>query len=226
METPGLVTVIIQSVAGASGNIIAAIITTVGTIIAAIIATMGAKRIVKESMNSRFRTYGDKSHDVTDILVLAQNDVFFVAAVGDIFIKEYFEYIKKLLSRGIKVRYLLLTKDKLEKELYYVNGRKIDVDFREKVIESLNELKLQHRDLFEWREFDFFMTESYVCVDIMLNPPNPKYISSSVIQTMLYQYKTPTEESPITYISPKTDEKEFLTTVQCIKQMWVDSNRN
>ncbi len=223
MATPGLDTVILQSVVGASGSIIAAIITTVGTIIAAIIATKGAKKIVKESMNSRFRTYGDKSHDVTDILAHSQNDVFFAAVIGDKFIKEYFEYIKKLLSRGIKVRYLLLAKDKLKEELCYIHGEEINMDYREDVIRSLNELKLQYRDLFEWREFDLFMTESYVCVDIMLNPPTQKYISSSVIQTMLYQYKTPTKESPITYISPKTDEKEFLTTVQCIKRMWEDS---
>lgn len=216
-------TAIIQSVIGASGSIIAAIIATVGSIVAAIIATRGARKIVKESISSRFRTYGDKSHDVTDILAHSQNDVFFVVAVGDTFIKMYLDYMKKLLSRGIKIRYLLLTRDKLEKELYYLNGRKIDVCFREDVIKDLNKLKLQYKDLFELREFDSIMTESYVCVDIMFNPPNQQFISSSVIQTMLYQYKTPSVKSPITYISPKTDEEEFLTTVQCIKQMWEDS---
>lgn len=207
---------IITAIIQASATILAAIS-------AAVIAAVSAKRIVKESLASRFRSYSDKSHDVTDILTHAQNDVFIVAAVGDIFIGKYFSYIEKLLKRNIKVKYLLLSENELKKAEYYFHGKEIDIAFRENIINKLIELKQRYADLFELREFNLMMTASYICVDTMLNPPTQKFISSSVIQTMLYQYKTPTEESPLTYISPKTEEKEFLTTVQCIKQMWEDS---
>ncbi len=209
-------TSIITAIIEASATIIAAIS-------AAIIAAVSAKRIVKESLASRFRSYSDKSHDVTDILIHAQNDVFIVAAIGDIFLGEYFPYIEKLLNRKIKVKYLLLSENELKKAEYYFRGEEIDIAFRKDIINRLEELELRYADLFELREFNLMMPASYICVDTMLNPPTRKFISSSVIQAMLYQYKTLTKESPITYISPRTEEKEYLTTVQCIKQMWEDA---
>ena len=206
---------IVQAFIGAGGTIIAAVV-------AAAIAAYGAKRIAK-SVISRFRTYGDKSHNVVDLLVHAQNDVFIVAAVGDRLLEKHKDYIQKLLNNGVRIRYLLLTEGKLKEAEEYIHGRNIDISFRKKVIDDLKSLESGYKGLFEYREFDSSMTASYICVDIMPQPPSERFEASSAIQIMLYQYKTKAAASPITYISPQIDEKVFKTTVDSIREMWNDA---
>lgn len=204
-------------------DIIAAIIESCGVIVAALIAAIGARKIVKDSVNSRFRAYTDKTHDVADFLAHSQNDVFIVVMVGNKFLKKYKNTLIKLLNRGIHIRYLLLTERKLKDAERYMNGEDVDIAFRRNVLTDISELNKKYKGLFEYREFDSNMTASYICTDIMPFPPDTQFSASAAIQIMLYQYKTPAGASPITYISAKTDEKEFTTTVNCIKQMWNDA---
>lgn len=131
--------------------------------------------------------------------------------------------MEKLLKNGIKIRYLLLTENRLKETVNYIHGNNIDISFRKDIIKDIKKLKDKYQDIFECREFDSMMTASYICVDTIFNPPTKQFISSSIIQVMLYQYKIQANTSPITYISPQTDKKEFLNTVECIKQMWEDS---
>lgn len=204
-------------------EIIGALIETCGVVSAALIAAFGAKKIVKDSINTRFSSYADQSHDVTDLFVRSQNDVFIVAAVGDVFLKKYLGRIKKLLNRGIHIKYLLLTESLLQTLENYICEKDVDISFREGVIDNLKALKEEYKDLFEVREFDSQMTASYICIDILSDPSSFHFLSSSVIQIMLYQYGVRAEKSPITYISPKNDEKEFRTTVNSIMKMWRDA---
>lgn len=204
-----------------SNEIIAAIIGSCGVIIAAVIAALGARKIVKESVNSRFHSYSDKSHDVKSLLAQAQNDVCVVVAIGDKFFEKYKKDLIKLLKKGIRIRYLILEKNKFIEIERYLHDEDVDISFRDEVVDGLLEVKKEYKYLFEIRAFHSIMTASYICTDIFL--PDREFITSSGIQIMLYQYKTKPKTSPITFLSPKTDEKEFSTTVQCIKRMWDDA---
>ena len=206
----------------ANREIFAAVIESCGVILAAVIATLSARKIVKESVNSRFHSYSEKAHVAKDLLLQAQNDVCIVVAIGDIFFKKYEKYLIKLIKKGIKIRYLLLEENRLKEAEEYMHGKAGDNAFRSDVVNRLREIKKEHKYKFEIREFDSYMTASYICIDAFL--PDKDFISSSGVKIMLYQYKTSAESSPTTYISPKSDEKEFITTVQCIKQMWEDAN--
>lgn len=204
-----------------SNEIIAAIIGSCGGIIAAVIAALSARKIVKESVNSRFHSYSDNSHDVTDILMQSQNDVFIVVLIGDRLLEEHKKYFIKLLKRGIHIRYLILDEREHKEIESFILGECADVSYRNDVLRALYELKKEYKYLFEVREFHSITTASYICTDIIL--PEKQFISSSGIQIMLYQYKTKAKVSPITYISPKSDEKEYTTTVQSIRNMWDDA---
>ena len=201
-------------------EIIAAIIGAVGAIAAAFIAAFFARKIVKENVNPQFHSYADKNHDAGELMNLAQADIFISAAIGNLFLPKHLDLIEKLLKRKIKIKYLLLTEDRLREAEYYMHGEEIEKlkEAREKVVKTLVKLKKTYSEYFEFREFDKPMTASYICRDIFCEPDN-----SAAIHVMLYQYKTLAKNSPITYISPKKDGEAYKTTVKCINEMWNDA---
>lgn len=207
-------------------EILSALIQAMGTITAAIIATVFANRIVKKHSYSYFRSYEDKHHDLTDITRKAKNDIFIVVAIGDILLEKYNNEIEKYLKRGIKIKYLILDNEKVLEFERYLNGRNTE-DFRRsrrEALERLEKLQNDYEDLFEVRTFHSMFTASYIGVDIWQLPGENANCENSVIQTMLYQYRVGAEKSPITYISPKNDYKQYQTTVKSIKEMWNDAD--
>ena len=215
---------IIGAVIGAVGGIIAAII-------AAVVAARSASKKTAESVRASFLSYKKRDHDATEMLNKAQNDVFFVAAIGNKFLDKYPTWIENLLMKGIDVYCLILTKDKLKQLEKYINGHDVDISFRENIIEHFKDVKMKtaafpgsYKGKFEAREYDDLMTVSYVCTDLMPDNTKPLILKSSAIQIMIYQYNTIAEESPITVLTTD-DEEEYKTTVKCIKEMWAASKK-
>ncbi len=130
-------------------DIISAIIEASGVIIAAVIAALGARRIVKESINSRFYSYADRSHSITDLFAQSQSDIYVVAAIGIRLLENYKQYFVKLLKRGIHIRFLVLDESKLKEVDSFIHGKDVDPGYRSKVIGELIELKKEYGNLFE-----------------------------------------------------------------------------
>lgn len=207
-------------------EILSAVIQAIGTISAAIIAAVFANIIVKKHSPSYFHSYEDKHHNLTDITRKAKNDIFIVAAIGGNLIERYIDEFEKYLQRGIEIKYLILDNEYIYVLEKYLHGKNFP-EFEEAVRvarERLRKLENEYPDLFEVREFHSFFTASYIGIDIWKTPDDYSDSRNSVIQTMLYQYNIGTEKSPITYISPKNDYKQYQTTVKSMKEMWNDSD--
>lgn len=207
----------------AVATLLSALIQVVGTISAALIATFAARRIVKDAVHPSFHSYSDPSHDLCDITGKARSDVFVVAAIGDRLLEKYLSEFERLLSEGIHIRYLLLDVPHFQELEFYMHGKPMDEALYHQVLGTLRRLKEKYPDHFEARIFHDLMTASYIGVDVWPNLPGPDLLPSSVIQTMLYQYRVHAENLPITYLSPKSDEQYFKGTVACMKKMWLNA---
>lgn len=207
-----------------SSEIIASIIQAFGTVIAAFVAALFAQKIVRKEIRPYFHSYADKNHDLSDITMKAQSDIFIVAAVGDRLLKRYRSELERNLKSGIQVRYLLLDKSGFQKQENYLNGVDVDEQIYNDVLRELKELKEKYPQLLEVRIFHGFLTASYIGVDIWPDPLKGS-LPNQVIQVMLYQYLVHAENSPITYLSLETDKEHYTSTVNSIKSMWGASER-
>ena len=200
----------------ASANIIAAIIQAGGTILAAVIAALFAKDIVKKDIAPHFRTYKDSPRSLMNVIREARHDVIVVVVVGDNLLKEYLNVFSELLKRNIYIRFLLLDENGFLKMEEYMHGEwKNGVQIRNDTVSMLAKLASNYIHSFEVRVFSNILTASYIGVDIQ-----EKILPSSIIQEMVYLYKTKASDCPITYISPKNDEIAFESTVKAIGKMW------
>ena len=204
-------------------TIVSAWIQAIGTVVAALIAALFAHKIVKDNVSPYFHSYSDITHDLRDITQKAKSDIFIAVAVGDRLLEKYAFELEERLKAGISIRYLLLDVSRFQELEQYMHGKNIDVSIHRQVLEILRRWKEKYPTLIDIRIFHDFMSASYIGVDIWPNAANSPVFPSSVIQTMLYQYRIPAAECPITYLSPKSDMKHYKSTVSCIKTMWRDA---
>ena len=210
-------------------DIISAVITASGTIIAAfIVALIGkfsAEDIVRKNNLAKSYTYGNKDSILPKILSGTKKDIVIVAAVGNFLFERYAPYLESLLRRGIHIRCLLLTEEKLAESDLYIHGKETpdvqrqnrrDSLRRKAVVNQLAIWTTAYPNLVDCKEFDLRMTASYIGADIWSGS------SDAVIQVMPYLYKTEGKFSPIHTISPQTDKENYDAIVQCIKNMWND----
>lgn len=200
-------------------EIIAAIIQAGATIVAALIAVLLAGRVIKKEFKPLFRSYSDKSHNLSDIIGKAKSDIFIVAIVGDQLLGTYGDELEKYLEKGIQIRYLLCDKYRFKDQEKYMHGRDVEVAVYEKVICKLEDLKKEYSKQLDVRIFHEYLTASYIGVDIWPAFPRRTH-PDSIIQIMLYQYRVVAEHSPITYLSPESDRVHYWSTVRSIKEMW------
>ncbi len=205
-------------------QIVSAFIQAGGTIIAAICAALFAKSIVKESIKPLFKSYSDKSHDLSDLTQNAVNDIFIIVAIGNRLLEKYLSEFESKIKDGIHFRYLLLDMERYKELEIYMNDELSNSDEYVQVLQKLLKLQSDYPNLVEIRTFHGFMSASYIGIDICPETENLHILSSSIIQAMLYQYRVQAKNSPITYISPKSDEKCYRSTVSCMKEMWRDAS--
>lgn len=184
---------------------------------AAVIAAGKLGNIAKDSIDTYFVNYSDTQHDLARLLRKAKYSITFVVLYGDAMLDKYEQDIRKCLKRNVSVRYLMVTPEHAEA---------LDKDFfcsekwqetRGKITTVMQRLQgLASDGNFEVRRWKKQMPASYIAVDAL---PHEQH-EGSVIQMMVYQYCTPSEKSPITYLTNKKNETEFSTTVGSIECMW------
>lgn len=201
-------------------QIISALIQAIGAILAALLAALFARSIVKDAVSPHFHSYSESSHDLRDITRKAQSDIFIVVAIGDRLLEKYMSEFERQLKAGICIRYLFLDHSGFSNLDTYLHDAPSRDGAYLSALKRLSELKEKYPSLMNVRIFPNYMSASYIGVDIWPTPPTPSILPSSVIQTMLYQYHVAAKDSPITYLSPKTDKKQYNSTVQSIKDMW------
>lgn len=207
-------------------EIVSAFIQSGGVIIAAVIAAFFAKNIVNETVKPLFLSYSDKSQELRNLTQNAVNDIFVIVAIGNRLLDKYLFEFECKLDAGIRFRYLLLDRQRYKELALYMHGEINDDDNAEyvQVLQTLLKLQAKYPGLVEIRIFHGFMPASYIGIDTCPEMAKSHILSSSVIQTMLYQYRVPAKNSPITCISPKSDEKCYRSTVSCMKEMWKDAS--
>lgn len=204
-------------------EIIAALIGAGGAILAAIIAAFLARSIVKDTVNPYFHSYSDKSHDLKKITNKAKHDIFIVVAVGDKLTKKYRSEFERLLSAGIQIRYLLLSEERFRELEQYMHEEPDSIRIYTQTLGILRELKEKYPETIDIHLFDNFLPASYIGIDAWPDSISSPTLPSSIIQIMLYQYRVHAKDSPIVYLSPRSDIKRYNTTVQCIEAMWSNS---
>ena len=196
-----------------------------GPVLGALIAGGYISKMFKRDVLPLFQTYSDEKHDAHKLMRKATENIYIVASIGDRLLEKYERKMRSYLKRGVKLKFLMHEKAKFfELESYIHADTKPDEDSyvkdRTKALETLMGLKRNYPELVEIREFPLIFPASYIGIDIEENIITNEWPSHSMIQVMLYQYNVKTKDSPITYLSPKTNRKLFQRTAQCILEMW------
>lgn len=199
-------------------EIVCALIEAMGTILAAAIGVGWLGKIVKKNMDTYFFSYSDTKHDLHRIMRRAKNSLTIVVAYGDRLLESYGNEIESYLKRGIQVEYLMLDREhafSLDRDYY----QKKEQETAEALDRTLRKLeKLSQYENLQIRESNLFLSASYIGVD--LYEPLEKRGVSPVIQVMIYQFGIRTPQSPITYLFPDANPRQFETTAECIQKMW------
>lgn len=168
-----------------------------------------------------FTSYTEKTHDAGIIIRNAQSDIFISTAVGNKFLAKYAADIEEKLKSHIKVQYMMLDLDKFDEMEEYLHGSDAKPkDIHYDALNILKEWKKKYPDLLKVKYFHNHMTASYIGVDIGIDLPNTQIKEFSVLQVMLYQYRTKAKNSPIMYIFPHKDERTYKTTMESVIAMW------
>lgn len=193
-------------------DLLGSLIEAAGIVVAAKIGVKGFDSITQK----RIDNYQSKNHDLGKLLMKAEVEITIVAAYGDELLNQYASTIADCMRHGIAVRYLMHTIDAAEKMNEDFLCRK-DARTKDEVINVRKKLHSLHSvGQIEVREWNQPLTASYIGID--LNQKSPK--SEPTLQIMTYLYNTPSNETPISYITYKEDYKHFLVTVNSINQMW------
>ena len=210
---------------------IVALIGAGGTVLAAILGALIAGGYISKMFNRNvlplFRTYSDERHDAHKLMRRAKESIYFVVSIGDELLKKYEKQMKSYLKRGIELKFLIHEEAKYFELESFINGSlEIDkdgpMDARNETMEKIRILKKDYPGLIEIVEFPLFFSASYIGVDIDAekSPATNEWPSSSLIQVMLYQYRVPAKDSPITYFTPKANRELFESTAESIIAMW------
>lgn len=201
----------------------------VGTITAAFIGAGLLGKSVKKGLQSGFTKYSDEKHDVSILFRKAEKEIIIVVVLGNHLVEYYRKQLEKCLKRDVKIKYLLLSKERLlEMERYTneelsENEEKSWIEIRKKTIDCLKELEAKYQGKIMIKEFSGFMPASYIGIDIDNTPGGNR--EDAVIQAMIYQYNNEAKQSPINYLSQKKDGDVFDNTVKSIEDMWQDGKQ-
>lgn len=207
-------------------NIICSLIEASGAIIAAVSAALIAKEIVKKDIKPIFQAYSDSTHDLAKVIETATHNIVIFTAAGDKLLEKYRYTIEERIKCGVSVYYLLLNEQRLlEMERYmHLNDTK-DENIYSFVKGQLKELNRDYPGKIQSREFPYFMTASYIGVDIPFGEEQDSHFPDSVIQVMQYQYGRKAKDSPISYLSLKRDKNHFEGTLHSMNEMWNDAEK-
>ena len=213
----------ISSITEAGGGI-------VGSVASAFIAAGYIGKAFKANIAPQFRTYSDEKHDVHKLMRTAKNNIYIVASIGDQLLEKHEKRISGYLKKGVKVRFLIQKKPQYYELEHYINANQDFTDehyalVRNSALKKLKRLQMEFPTRVEIREFPFFLSASYIGIDIEENIATNSWLSNAIIQVMLYQYAVPAQKCPITYFSFKDNRELFKSTANCILEMWSNGEK-
>lgn len=195
---------------------------------AAVAAAYIAARKVEETAanvaEKFFYKYVGNERKAKEVMDSAKESITVIANCGIFFLEEYKEDLSKYLRKGIKINYLLLDKDNyMVMDKYIKNCKEANEDNYNKSADILNDLKKENKNELEIRIFRNFLTESYICSDLEIDPNTNKWNSKATIQVMAYQYGTLPGNAPMTII--RTKEKIFDTFAETVQRIWEEGEK-
>lgn len=163
-----------------------------------------------------------------------KKNIYIVASIGDQLLASQEQQIREHLKKTIRVRgkseklnlCVLIQGESQYYELEkYINAnhKLSDEEYAQLRVTTLEKFKKIQEDFpnqVEIREFNSFLTASYIGVDINDEYPDTKVMPDAIIQVMLYQYGVTAQSCPITYFSFKENETLFRSTSDSICDMW------
>ncbi|MDD5903390.1 MAG: hypothetical protein PUC64_00250 [Clostridium sp.] len=209
-------------------EIISSIIESCGVIIGALIAGGYISSAFKRYAIPLFHTYSDGDHNVCNLLRKAQNNIYFVMSIGDKFLSKYEQQLRIYLNRRIKVNILIHSENEYYKFENYICDDSCSYDFpsiRKETLAKLRKLATDYPELVEVREFSSFFAASYIGIDIEQDVLTGQWPSHSMLQMMVYQYKVNCANSPISVLSIRSNRDLFISTANCILNMWDAGSR-
>lgn len=208
----------ISSIIEAGGGI-------VGSVAGAFIAAGYIGKAFKANIAPQFRTYSDEKHDVHKLMRTAKNSIYIVASIGDQLLEKHEKRIWGYLKKSVRLHFLIQKKPQYYELEHYINANNDFTDehydlVRNSALEKLKRLQTEFPTQVEIREFPFFLSASYIGIDIEEDVATNSWLSHAIIQVMLYQYAVPSKMCPITYFSFKDNRELFKSTANCISEMW------
>jgi hypothetical protein len=199
-------------------DIVCSIIETAGVIVAARIGVGGLKKIAKDRFDTYFTSFSSKNHDLERILNRAEKEITIIVVYGDNLLETYKPLLADRLKQGIKINFLMLTKDKAQQMTkdYYNDS---DEKFRSRYKKSLEYLmSLSESNNFKVRMCELPLSASYIAIDCGIE--NTWRMRDALIQIMVYQYGVKTPKAPITYLSHGTPDDILESTIDSLQNMW------
>lgn len=214
-----------DAVTGLLSDILVALIGAGSVIAAACIGIRGARKIVKER-HAYFTSFSSRGHDLGRFLMQAKEEITIVVIYGDQLLENYGNLLENLLLQGIRINFLMLERTEAFKmsESYFGEEANQYKPGAKKAVERLEKIKaknIENKKL-TIKAWSKQLSTSYIAIDCGIGEDQqPK--DTAEIHVMLYQYKTPTEKAPLTYMSKAGDASVFDRTVASIKAMWKES---
>lgn len=208
-----------DAVTGLLSDILVALTGAGSVIAAACIGIRGAREIVQERY-AYFTCFSSKGHDLGRLLMQATKEITVVVIYGGNMLEKYESLFADRLQSGIQVNFLMLDREYAfsMSEDYYGEKPEQYKHNAKKAIKILKRLESKSKNLCI-KKWSLPLGASYIAIDCGIERWR-KPEETGEIQMMLYQYKIPTENSPITYVSKKRDASAFEHTVTSIKHMW------
>lgn len=192
-----------------------------GIVLAAVIGVGGLKKIAREGFDTYFTSFSSKRHNLKRIINRAEKEVTIVVAYGDNLLKECESLLGERMRQGIKVNFLMLSKDqafRMSQYYYQEASEKITkgIQYSLRCIEELKKI-----DNFGIKTWPYPLAASYIAIDCGITSGFLQ--NDALIQIMIYQYGVPTPEAPITYLSHEKNADIFKRTIDSLSKMWSDA---
>ena len=184
-------------------------------------AKVGVSKIEK-ILKTQPGIYKDDADGASNLILSASKEIIIVAAGANELIRKCKNDLVRKLDKGVRVRFLILSKSRYKELDGYICGTDPECRTRINTLCEIMNLRDKYPNLVRIREFDDFMTVSYIGIDLNLEYNRCEVSSDAIIQQMPYIYGIATKKCPINHFTYNKDKEQFLSSRAAILYMWAD----
>ena len=148
----------------------------------------------------------------------AKKSITIIVNCGNVFLEQYADDLANYMKKGIKIKFLLLNNDNFRVMEKYTMGEKAKDSALEDSKRILRELSNKYGRKMEIKVFKNFLTASYICADLEKGKYTEKWLSSSIVHVMYYQFRTDPKDSPIKVF--EANDSDFEIVADAAKKIW------